>query len=130
VNCHYAERTLGWPVTTRLYLTQGWAEDLERRKAAGVPEAVVFQTKPDIALDLIDTANRYGVAHAAVVADAGYGDNPLFLNGLEARGEHYVVEVHSRFHREPLAGGWGRTADHRRSAGTVALEAVAHHPVA
>jgi SRSO17 transposase len=97
VNCHYAERTLGWPVTTRLYLPKAWAEDLERRKGVGVPEEVTFQTKPEIALDLVDTANRYGVVHAAVVADADYGDNPLFLNGLEARGEHYVVEVRCDF---------------------------------
>jgi SRSO17 transposase len=25
VNCHYAERTLAWPVATRLYLLQAWA---------------------------------------------------------------------------------------------------------
>jgi SRSO17 transposase len=45
VNCHYAERTLAWPVATRLYLPQGWAEDAERRTQAHVPEVVVFQTK-------------------------------------------------------------------------------------
>src|SRR5215831_8681087 len=27
VNCHYAERTLAWPVATRLYLPQEWAAD-------------------------------------------------------------------------------------------------------
>ncbi len=97
VNCHYAERTLGWPVTTRLYLPKPWAEDLKRREEAGVAEEVTFQTKPDIALELLDAANRYGVAHAAVVADADYGDNPLFLNGLEARGEYYVMEVRTDF---------------------------------
>ena len=37
VNCHYAERTLAWPVATRLYLPQAWAEDRERRKQAHVP---------------------------------------------------------------------------------------------
>ncbi len=97
VNCHYAERTLGWPVTTRLYLPASWAEDLQRRQEVGVPQEVVFQTKPEIALQLLDTAKRYGVAHAAVLADSGYGDNPLFLNGLESRHERYVVEVHADF---------------------------------
>src|ERR671934_1267152 len=27
VNCHYAERTLAWPVVTRLYLPKQWADD-------------------------------------------------------------------------------------------------------
>jgi SRSO17 transposase len=58
---------------------------------------VSFQTKPEIALALLDTACRYGVPHAAVVADADYGDNPLFLNGLESRGERYVMEVRADF---------------------------------
>src|ERR687886_1962000 len=52
VNCHYAERTLAWPVATRLYLPKEWADDAERRKKAKVPEDIVFQTKPEIALDL------------------------------------------------------------------------------
>src|SRR5437763_5080648 len=50
VNCHYAERTLAWPVATRLYLGKEWAADSARRKAAKVPEEVVFQTKPELAL--------------------------------------------------------------------------------
>src|SRR5881227_3672771 len=40
VNCHYAERTIAWPVATRLYLPQDWAGDNERRKKAKVPEDV------------------------------------------------------------------------------------------
>src|SRR6516164_9576767 len=34
VNCHYAERTLAWPVSTRLYLPQDWADDPDRMKKA------------------------------------------------------------------------------------------------
>src|SRR5919106_1885731 len=45
VNCHYAERTLAWPVATRLYLPQAWAEDAPRRKKAKVPEETPFRTK-------------------------------------------------------------------------------------
>src|SRR5947199_6236651 len=54
VNCHYAERTLAWPVATRLYLPKEWAYDEQRREKAKVPEDVTFQTKPEIALDLLD----------------------------------------------------------------------------
>src|SRR5437016_588856 len=52
VNCHYAERTLAWPIATRLYLPQAWANDTARRARAQVPEDIPFQTKPQIALAL------------------------------------------------------------------------------
>jgi SRSO17 transposase len=91
VNCHYAERTLAWPVATRLYLPQEWAYELVRREKAKVPEDVEFQTKPEIALALLDHARELGIRHAAVTADGDYGDNPNFLAGLELRKERYVV---------------------------------------
>src|SRR5262245_49784602 len=93
VNCHYAERTLAWPVATRLYLPKAWAHDVARREVAKVPEEVVFQTKPQIALDLLDKAQAWGVRWACVVADADYGDNPNFLAGLEKRRTSYVADV-------------------------------------
>src|SRR5215471_6753316 len=37
VNCHYAERTIAWPVATRLYLPREWADDWPRRARAKVP---------------------------------------------------------------------------------------------
>jgi SRSO17 transposase len=97
VNCDYAERTLAWPVATRLYLPEVWASDPLRRKKAHVPETIQFQTKAEIALELLDQANAWGVRHACIVADADYGDNPRFLDGLEARHERYVLAVRTNF---------------------------------
>jgi SRSO17 transposase len=97
VNCHYAERTLAWPVATRLYLPEDWASDLSRRTKARVPEEVAFQTKPQIALTWLDQANLWGVRHTCVTADADYGDNPNFLAGLEKRREVHVVAIRSDF---------------------------------
>jgi len=97
VNCHYAERTLAWPVATRLYLHESWAQDFDRRKKARVPEEVIFQTKPQIALSLLDRAHLWGIRHSCVTADADYGDNPNFLAGLEKRRELYVVAIRSDF---------------------------------
>src|SRR5436305_7696887 len=57
VNCHYAERTIAWPVATRLYLPKDWAHDQARRKKAKVPKDITFQTKQAIALDLLDQAD-------------------------------------------------------------------------
>ncbi len=97
VNCHYAERTLAWPVATRLYLPKEWATDPERCRRAGVPEGLSLQTKPQIALGLLDRADAWGVPYACVVADADYGDNPNFLAGLEQRRKRYVVQVRRDF---------------------------------
>src|SRR5262249_51071381 len=97
VNCHYAERTLAWPVATRLYLPQEWAENVARRTQAHVPTDIAFPTKAEIALALLDVANACRVRHACVTCEADYGDNPHFLNGLEERGEHYVVAGRANF---------------------------------
>ena len=97
VNCHYAERTLAWPVATRLYLPQTWTKDSDRRKKAHIPPDITFQTKAGIALGLLDQAKAWGIPHRCVVVDADYGDNPTFLNGLAERRERSVVAVRANF---------------------------------
>src|SRR2546427_6636437 len=70
VNCHYAERTIAWPVSTRLYLPREWTQDAVRRKKAHIPEEIAFQTKAEIALALLDEANACDVAHSCLTCDA------------------------------------------------------------
>jgi SRSO17 transposase len=93
VTCHYADPATSWPVNARLYLPEEWTDDPERMREAGVPEDIEFQTKPEIALALVDEANDMGIPHEAVVTDASYGGNDTYLSGLESRGEHYVNGV-------------------------------------
>ena len=70
VTCHYADPAASWPVNARLYLPKAWTDDPERMTQAGVPADIKFQTKPEIALALLDEANRIGIPHEAVVADS------------------------------------------------------------
>jgi SRSO17 transposase len=83
------------PIAWRLYLPEGWARKGKPRRQAGVPEEVVFQTKPQIALEQIGRAVEEGVAPGVVVADAGYGNDSQFRAGVTEQGLEYVVGVQS-----------------------------------
>ena len=83
------------PIAHRLYLPQPWAADPARRAAAGVPNDVTFQTKPQIALAQIGAAVAAGVPQAPVLADAGYGIDTAFRDGITELGLTYVVGIQS-----------------------------------
>lgn len=83
------------PVAWRLYLPKEWAEDSERRRKAEVPEEIEFQTKPEIAMDQIRAMVGANVARGVVLADAAYGINTEFRQGLTELKLQYVVGVQS-----------------------------------
>ena len=83
------------PVGYRLYLPKEWAEDFTRRKETEVPKEVRFQTKPEIALDQIRAALAAEVDRGVVLADAAYGINTEFRDGLTDLELQYVVGVQS-----------------------------------
>ena len=93
VSLSIANVTASLPIAYRLYLPEIWAGDPERRRKAKIPDSVVFQTKPAIALDQIRAAQAAGVAPGVVLADAGYGADGAFRTGLSALGLDYVVGV-------------------------------------
>jgi SRSO17 transposase len=97
VTSRYCDPYYSWPVKGGLYLPRGWIDDPKRRAKAHIPAEVEFATKPELALRQVDEAEQWGVPFETVVVDAGYGDNPNFLDGLEARNKRYVVNVASDF---------------------------------
>jgi SRSO17 transposase len=80
-----------------LYLPQAWTEDRVRCRQAGIPDGVVFQTKPHLALALVERALDAGVPAAWVAADEVYGNDSTFRRALEARGQAYVLAVRSNY---------------------------------
>jgi SRSO17 transposase len=95
VTAHYVDRVFDWPVTARMYLPERWAKDQARRQKAHVPESVMFQTKGEIGLDLVNWSLRAQIPFRMVVIDAGYGDQPSLLDGLVALGIPHIAAASS-----------------------------------
>ena len=83
------------PIAYRLYLPEAWANDAIRRRKVEIPEAVTFQTKPQIALAQIRDAREAGIPPAVVLNDAAYGVDTEFRDGITELGLLYVFAVPS-----------------------------------
>jgi SRSO17 transposase len=81
------------PVSFRLYLPQDWAADAARRRKAGVPAAIDFQTKPEIALAQLRAGLDAGIPRGIVLLDAGYGNNTRLRTDIRALGLPYVAGI-------------------------------------
>lgn len=93
VSLTLANEAVSVPAAYRLYLPESWANDSERRLTAGVPKDVRFQTKWQIALDMIDSLRAEGLPPAPILADAGYGVVTAFRDALTQRQIPYVVGI-------------------------------------
>jgi SRSO17 transposase len=81
------------PIAYRLYLPKDWADDPIRRAAAGVPDDVTFQTKPEIALGQLRQALMDGVPPAVVLMDPAYGNDSKLRAGIGELGLPYVAGI-------------------------------------
>jgi SRSO17 transposase len=82
-------------IDRRLYLPEEWCRDKQRCQEAGVPENVVFRTKPELGLEMIRTAVKERIPFQWVGGDAIYGDNPTFVRGVRDLNKWYVLDVPS-----------------------------------
>lgn len=80
------------PLDRRLYLPKEWADDPVRRRAARVPEDIVYQTTWQIAADMIE-AHGKDFPHAWVAGDDELGRPAAFRAWLREKGERYVLDV-------------------------------------
>ena len=80
---------LGWA----LYLPEEWCDDPQRRKKAKIPEEVAFQTKPELAVGLVERAAGWKIPRAPILGDCAYGKNTALRERLNDVGLEYVLSV-------------------------------------
>ncbi len=101
----YASRKGYSLIEGRLFMPEKWfacastagtgeEEHTAQWQACGVPEDLVFKTKPEIGLELLENALKRGtLPFSWLAADALYGDSPAFRDGVAATGKHYFTAI-------------------------------------
>jgi SRSO17 transposase len=109
----YASRKEHALVDTRIYLSRQWANDKARRKKCGVPKNIRYQTRHELALDMLKDNGNY-LPHRWIAGDDEMGRSSGFRRDLRALGEQYLLAVPSNSGIRDLDspsvpyGGWGR----------------------
>jgi SRSO17 transposase len=88
-----------------LYLPEACAGDEEHRELAGVPDEVMFASKPQLADGLLERAHSLGIRAAYVAGDEVYGGREL-RRGIRRRGVGYVMAARAN---HTMTVGAGRT---------------------
>jgi SRSO17 transposase len=81
-------------VNVRLYLPKEWALDQPRRRKCGVPRAVRFRTRHELALQMLDDQVAV-LPHGWIAGDDEMGRSTWFRGRLAARKERYLLAVPS-----------------------------------
>jgi SRSO17 transposase len=79
-------------IDRELYLPEVWSEDRVRCREAGIPDAVGFATKGELAQRMLTRAFTAGVRAAWVVGDSIYGSDEL-RTWLQGQQQPYVLAV-------------------------------------
>jgi SRSO17 transposase len=112
VSLHLVTDRASAAVDWRLFLPESWddamvadpvaAEEVRARRArCKIDEDVRYREKWRLALDMLDELAGWELAPPVVAADAGYGDNADFRNGVTARGRAWVVQVNHNLTAHP-----------------------------
>jgi SRSO17 transposase len=114
-------------IDRELYLPKEWAEDLARRKAAGIPKEVAFATKPALARRMIARAIAAEVPFAWVVGDEVYGSDRRLRLDLEQQERPFVLAIRSNEKLWPTLDD--RTGPHTAAALAAAVPAEEWEPL-
>ena len=98
-------------ISSRLYVPASWAGDLQRRRAAGVPDDLEFKTKPQLAAEMIAEIAAEEFCPPWVTGDEVYGRDTKLRAAIEAHRTGYVLKIPCSF-RVTLPTGQKMRADH------------------
>src|SRR4051794_36275635 len=105
-------------VDVRLYLPKAWARDRARRKRCGIPKAVRYRTRHELALEMLaETGPR--LPHGWVTGDAEMGRSSRFRAELRRLNERYLLAVPSNTTIRALGDAvppWGGRGPHPKRA--------------
>jgi SRSO17 transposase len=96
VSVHAVGRKGTVPLGWALYLPEDWCADPERREQAKIPEEVVFKTKNELGVELVERAVGWEIPRAPVLGDQAYGDDSKLRDRLDRAGSEYVFSVDPR----------------------------------
>lgn len=114
-----ATSTAHVPIDFELYLPDSWTEDWDRRAEAKIPSEMIFKTKEELALDMVERAVEAKVPGDIVLADSFYGRSKRFRERLRDLGFDYALGV---LPTQPL---WQLDARDRRRGDASTARAIA-----
>ena len=105
-------------VDVRLYLPKGWAKDRMRRRRCGIPQAVRYRTRHELALEMLRETGPL-LPHGWVTGDDEMGRSSRFRAELRRLNEPYLLAVPSNTTIRDLEGEtpeWGGRGPHPKRA--------------
>lgn len=81
------------PIDFELFLPELWTEDPDRRAAGHIPDDIVFQTKIELALRMIERAACDELPGEIVLGDTMYGRSQAFRDAVDLMGFDYGVSI-------------------------------------
>src|SRR4051794_466914 len=105
-------------VDVRLYLPKMWAKDRARRKRRGIPKAVRYRTRHELALEMLKETGPL-LPHGWVTGDDEMGRSSRFRAELRRMNERYLLAVPSNTTVRDLEGAvpeWSGRGPHPKRA--------------
>ena len=93
VSVHAVGATGTVPLGWALYLPEDWCSDPQRRRKAKIPDEVVFKTKSELGVELVERAAGWDVPRAPVLGDHAYGENTWLRDRLDQAECEYVLSL-------------------------------------
>ena len=97
VNLAFARGDFHCLLDAELFLPESWSDDRPRCQEAGIPDAMVYRPKSEIALEQYRRAKQNGIHFDWLTFDEWYGSKPELLRALDDEQQKFVAEVPKNF---------------------------------